>query len=365
MAVNLKNLLSPYKFVPVYASRKDTSPDLLGPFSVEFHWTSFCNYACVHCSYGSRRKQAQQLSDDVIGQAIRDLADLGTKSVYLSGGGEPTLVRGWQRHVARMLAAGMEVALITNAVRVTEEDLDIVQRLNYIAVSVYSSDEGQYRDITSGNRYGAQFSLPAALHSRNGARPVVGARCVVNAINHRTVIDTYRKAIASGYDYIIFIPAVDYEGSNIGLRLQEMAALKEAITAARAELDFTRTNLDSILERDMRYYENSDYRSSFSRPPVRCAAVETRTNAFLNYDGGVYLCQPHIGKQEYCIGNINERRLTELWNAERHAAVIGKMNSDFSSGRCRNCRSIAFNKKADEYDRAGQPVSAAIEDVFL
>src|SRR3972149_2433546 len=116
--INLKHLLSESKFIPIYLNRKDLNKERLGPHSVELHWTSSCNYDCVHCSYGMRRgeKVRVTISPDIVSSLINDMVKLGVSSVYISGGGEPTLVRDWDAYIARLLGNGIEVALITNGV---------------------------------------------------------------------------------------------------------------------------------------------------------------------------------------------------------------------------------------------------------
>lgn len=82
MAVDLKKLLSGGKFLPIYASRKNSDRHSLGPVAVEFHWTSKCNYKCIHCSYSNRRQVKKELPDDIIRSVIDDLISLKTGGVY-------------------------------------------------------------------------------------------------------------------------------------------------------------------------------------------------------------------------------------------------------------------------------------------
>lgn len=95
------------------------------------------------------------------------------------------------------------------------------------------------------------------------------------------------------------------------------------------------------------------------------AAINIRANAFVNYCGGVWLCQPHIGDQRYCIGNLNEQRFANIWNSLRHKKVIASLNGAFATGACRNCRSIAFNQAADRYENDASAADARPYDPFL
>ncbi|TAN45238.1 MAG: radical SAM protein [Nitrospirae bacterium] len=362
--MDLKHLLSSCKFIPAYLERKDAARNKLGPYAVELHWTSVCNYKCMHCSYGIRRKSLQSLSRQVIDSLVEDLSAMKVKAVYLSGGGEPTVVHGWAEHAERLIDKGCELALITNGVNIREKHLNVLRRFNYIAVSVYSDNEKVYSAITSGNAFDNQFRLPALIKA-GGKYPVVGARCVINKANHKGIVSLYRRAISSGYDYIIFIPVVDYEKRGIEIGEAELESVKVLIDKHYRTFDFSRTNLDSLLKRNISHYERRDYRDDFAQPPAGCCALDIRGNAFVNYDGGVYTCQPHIGREEYCIGNLNEERMSDIWNSKRHVAVIKALNKEFSAGRCRNCRSIAFNKKADEFENSRDAVFEIVKDRFI
>ncbi|MBF0438857.1 MAG: radical SAM protein, partial [Magnetococcales bacterium] len=114
MTVDLKALVDARKFIPFFVARSAIDREKLAPVAIELHWTSDCNYDCVHCSYGSRRQNKGRLSPEVIDALVNHLIALQVKAVYLSGGGEPTLVKGWTEYARRMLDGGIELALITN-----------------------------------------------------------------------------------------------------------------------------------------------------------------------------------------------------------------------------------------------------------
>ena len=171
--------------------------------------------------------------------------------------------------------------------------------------------------------------------------------------------------MSANFDYIIFIPAVDYEDVGNGLRLEEMNTAKGILERYYNLFDFSKTNVDELIRKDIHYYEKSDYLKAYeSSDTAVCKATEIRGNAFINYDGGVYLCQPHIGDKRYCIGNVNENSFKEIWNSERHLRVIDFLQQQFASGLCKNCRSIKFNKVAYEYDNNPSPISI-VEDTFI
>lgn len=362
--VDIKKLLSTEKFIPFYADRKTHPSFTLPPIAVELHWTSDCNYDCIHCSYGSRRQSKGRLSQECIQSVIEDLVSMKAAAVYLSGGGEPTVVKGWDNYARQLLDSGIEVALITNGVSLKNAQVDLLSRMNYVAVSVYSTDEREYKQITDSRYFDRQWTTPGLIKSGAG-KVIVGARCVINRINYRDIIQIYLKAKESGYDYIIFIPAVDYEGRGIGLGHKEQDQVKALVSENRALFDAKFTNALDLLTRDINHYNQVDYRLDCINHISGCPAVKIRANAFVNYCGGIWLCQPHIGNSRYQIGNLNENRFSEIWNSSRHAEIIDLLNDDFSKGICRNCRSIAFNIAGDKYDRGLVNLDNISRDPFI
>jgi len=343
MQIDLRALLSPNKFLPFYQTRKGLSNENLSPVAVELHWTSECNYDCIHCSYGSRREAKGRLSSEQIEGLVSDLVDLRTSAAYISGGGEPTVLKGWEKYVDSLIDGGVEVALITNGVALTPRSLSTVGRMNYVAVSVYSTNELEYHNITASKYFDRQWSAPKIIKDFS-SDVVVGARCVLNKINFKRIIEIYERAISSGYDYVIFIPAVDYEGRGVNLGPDAIRDAYNLISDNNVVFEEGRTNALELLTKKVSHYNPEGYLGQFSMPPRECSAVEIRANAFVNYCGGVWLCQPHIGNERFSIGNLKNNRFSEIWNSTRHKEVRGDLNKEFCSGKCRNCRSIAFNQ---------------------
>ena len=364
MTIDLRQLLSTEKFIPFYQDRRDRAGGGLPPIAVELHWTSDCNYDCVHCSYGSRRQSKGRLTAVQIEGVVDDLIALKASAVYISGGGEPTVLKGWDDYAQRLIDGGIEVALITNGVVLGKPHSDILGRMNYIAVSVYSTDEDEYRTITESRFFERQWSVPALVKTAGG-KAVVGARCVINNTNYRNLLQIYRRAREACYDYIIFIPAVDYEGRGVGLGADAIGEVLDDIATHAGEIDPAFTNALDLLSRNVAHYAPQDYRTRFAAPPTGCAAIAIGANAFVNYCGGVWLCQPHIGDPQYCIGNLNEQRFSEIWNSPRHRSVIASLDRNFAAGACRNCRSIAFNQTADRFEAGAQGEGEHPYDPFL
>lgn len=362
--IDIKQLLAVEKFLPFYADRNKICSSEFPPLAVELHWTSDCNYDCVHCSYGSRRQSKGRLPQEIIQSVIDDLVALKSSAVYLSGGGEPTLIKGWDKYAEQLINAGIEVALITNGVLLQNIHLAALARMNYVAISIYSTVEDEYHKITDSRFFDKQWTSPKLIKNAN-EKVIVGARCVINKTNFANVVNIYGKAIDSGYDYVIFIPAVDYEGRGVGLGLEEESQVKALLIKNQTLFNPKSTNALDLIGRNVSHYRQSDYRLDIPGCAAGCSAVRIRANAFVNFCGGIWLCQPHIGNPVYQIGNLHQNRLIEIWNSPRHHEVASLLHIEFAKGACRNCRSIAFNRVADQFDRGLISLSDQALDPFI
>lgn len=357
--INLQHLLSPSKFLPVYLSRINCDPTKLPPYSIELHLTASCNYKCYHCSYSDRNANPIFLKKEIIKSLIDTLSnDLIPCGAYFSGGGEPTTLKDWDKYIATLHGRGISVALVTNGSLIRDTHLETISKLTYIAISIYSTRESTYRKITGGNAFEVQFALPGKIKGLK-SKTIVGARCVINEFNCDEITDIYKKAIDSGYDYVIFIPEIDYEKRGITLSDKLINELLE--TTSKTSFDDKRTNLNNLISNRFHYYSGYQDVASFG-----CHSIRLRTNAFVNYDGGVYLCQPHIGNLEFCIGNLNTGSLSDIWNGKQHLSVIEKLSDEYACNKCANCRSISHNKAVSRYLQTGDNIPFTVfKDSFL
>ncbi|MBW2260596.1 MAG: radical SAM protein [Deltaproteobacteria bacterium] len=83
---------------------------------VEWELTGRCDLECVHCYVRRGRPRGRDLDRDEMASIASRLADLGCRSVTLSGG-EPTLRRDWPRIADALSSRGVGVQLVSNGQR--------------------------------------------------------------------------------------------------------------------------------------------------------------------------------------------------------------------------------------------------------
>jgi radical SAM protein with 4Fe4S-binding SPASM domain len=133
------------------------------------------------------------------------------------------------------------------------------------------------------------------------------------------------------YDYVIFKIVRDYEDRGLGLKEKEAEELKKIVESI-GSIDRNFTNLDTIF----------DYRNPVFIHDM-CISNEMGLLANVNSDGKVYPNIVEIGDKDFCIGDLHEQSLEEMWHGTKHKQVKVYSNRKWSNRECRNCRSIAYN----------------------
>lgn len=303
------------------------------PIAIEIHPTAMCNHRCVHCSYKERNESRATISKEVMEQLIASIIKMKIRAVYFSGGGEPTLYPGLADYINKLCANGIECSIITNGSCFEQMGLiSIADKLNYIAVSVPGVDDTVFEAITGTNNLKRVLDLPRKIKEIHSDRcPVMGSRIVLTNKNYKQVREFLRVIKEAGFNYALFKIVRDYEDNGQGLSIDEEEYLKEEIKGYK-NLDDNFTNIKSIFN----YKTLPDFQN-------KCWVNQYGMLANVSTDGKVYPNIVEIDKEEYCIGNLYEKRLEDMWNGERHNEVKKLSNSKWIRGECRNCRAMSYN----------------------
>lgn len=303
------------------------------PVAIEIHPTAVCNHQCIHCSYKERNESRASLSKEVMDKLTDSVIRMGIRAVYFSGGGEPTVYPGLAEYINKLCDHGVECAVLTNGSCFAQRGLiSLANKLNYIAVSVPAVDEETFKTITGTYNLEKVLALPGQIKATHGEEsPVIDARIVLTNKNYHQVGDFLAAMRENLFDYALFKIVRDYEDNGQGLCKDEEDTLKEEIRNY-SDLSPDFTNLSTIFNyRTLPEFKN------------RCWTNYYGMLANVSTDGKVYPNIVEIDKEEFCIGDLHEMELEEMWNGERHAAVKAFSDKKWCSGSCKNCRAISYN----------------------
>lgn len=303
------------------------------PVAIEIHPTAVCNHRCIHCSYKERNESRVSIPKEIMDKLMDSVIHMGIRAVYFSGGGEPTLYPGLADYIQKLYAHGVECSVLTNGSCFAQQGLiPVANKLNYIAVSVPGVDEATFKTITGTNNLKQVLDLPGQIKAVHGDNsPIIGARIILTNKNYRQVGAFLTSMRQNMFDYALFKIVRDYEDNGQGLSKEEEAVLKEEVRQY-SNLAPNFTNLATIF----------NYRT----PPEfkdQCWTNRFGMLANVSTDGKVYPNIVEIDKEEFCIGDLHEMTLEEMWNGERHAVVKARSDEKWKCGQCKNCRAMSYN----------------------
>lgn len=184
-----------------------------GPYHVELHPADRCNIDCFFCSTAALRG-----TDEVpltrLEELIGELKQAGTRSIRLSGGGEPLFHRKAKDFLRTIVASGIPIEnLTTNAVLLREDITDILLTpgaCDQINVSLNTADPTTYASMmqtTERNFDRVVENVRRFIAERNRRKlraPIVNIQYLVWRDNYRSIPQMYALARAIGADTMFF-----------------------------------------------------------------------------------------------------------------------------------------------------------------
>ena len=209
-----------------------------GPYHVEIHPADRCNIDCFFCSTAALRG-TDEVPMPRFAEMLDELREAGTRSVRLSGGGEPLFHRRIKDFLAAIQASRLPIEnLTTNAVLLRSEVAELVgATCDSITVSLNTADEATYASMmqTSARNFQRVVDntreLIAQRRRRGAKQPRVTLQYLVWKENYRTIPAMYRLAREIGTDVILFngLSFLKPEQRMTAAETDEMMALYEEV----------------------------------------------------------------------------------------------------------------------------------------
>jgi MoaA/NifB/PqqE/SkfB family radical SAM enzyme len=182
-----------------------------GPYHAEIHPADRCNIECFFCSTAAIRG-TDELPLQRIDELISELDELGTRSVRLSGGGEPLFHRQTAPLLERIAASRMRIEnLTTNGVLLGDRVTDALLRsCDRITVSLNTADPKSYASMmqTPERNFSRVVENVRKLlelrRGRKGRTPEINLQFLVWKENFRTIPEMYDLGASLGVDTILF-----------------------------------------------------------------------------------------------------------------------------------------------------------------
>ena len=302
------------------------------PETVVWETTFKCNVNCIHCGSDctSVEKDNQLTTAECI-EIIEDLADIGAKTVILSGG-EPLMREDIGVLASMIKRFGMEVAFISNGFRIDEDIAKMLHAIKPIAYGLSIDAADPYlHDYIRGRKHVFEHVENAImlLHKYNVVPSVV---TTVHKLNYDQLPKIRNFLIKNCVRYWQ-IQYGDYIGRmSKDTMITEAQFLEIAKFILKTRKDYAKY-FDTVSGADVFGYLGN-IGEKVQGPWWGChAGMQTLG---LGSDGTVRGCLS-LQLDQYKEGNTHERSLKEIWNDKNSFAYNRRFDCSMLTGHCKDC----------------------------
>lgn len=319
-----------YQYAQIVHYMQHPGVSLLPP-SVDIDLTNACNQDCYYCESATFRQDspgARSLDDYLT--LLDRLASWKQQSnvagsvhtVCFSGGGEPTLFKGYEQVIKRAVNSGFMTSLITNGTnldRLLDSLTDTeLQQLAWIGVDIDAGTEELYEQIRKTKTKSIFSSVVNSMQQLSSCGVNIDIKILLNEFNSNTTAlrDMFELARTSTARMLYFRPTV------INGVPYSCTHLDADIVALSKEY-----NIPATL--NLKKFQPRTY--------SRCHQMY----AFLTFcaDGNMYSCCENKGNPMFSLGSWVEGDFRKLWDGKQHKNMYNSINTNF----CPVCRGNTHN----------------------
>ncbi len=312
--------------------------------------SDLCNQNCSFCSYRSEGYSSNQLFSvlkedgtknnnpkrmipfDKVIEILDDCKELGIHAIQLTGGGEPTVHPQYEDILEAVLDRGLDLALVTNGVRLTDRAIGVLMRAAWVRISIDAGEAATYaaiRKVKEDNFFKAWAAVQdlalAKLHT--DSKVTVGVSFTITKENWREIVYAAIRAKDTKADNIRFGAIFQNEGSDYFKEFYDEAAAL-CVTASR------------IADGRFHVYNNFAGRVGdlVDGPPDYHFCGIQHFCSYIGADLNVYRCCELAYNERGKVGSLVDTSLADLWRGEAKK----KNYREFDAAGCVRC---PFNSK--------------------
>lgn len=284
---------------------------------VELILADLCQQSCKFCAYRLEGYASNQLFDErrmmdtsKALEIIEDCAEIGVRAIQYTGGGEPTIHKGFEEAIKRTHDLGMEFSLVSNGVRIDKKLSESIAKASWVRISLDSCCEDTYvsvRRVHKSHWEKAQQAVRNIREARDNQKTdcVLGVGFVVTPDNWTEVVAAASLAKDLGADNFRISAQFSNEDEKLFEGFHAQAARLCALAERLTDDTFTVYNRFGDRLEDLR----------LKQPEDRICGYQFFTT-YIGADLNVYRCCGYAYNERGLIGSIYNQRFKDFWMSQ-------------------------------------------------
>lgn len=309
------------------------------PLHVELGITNRCNHHCKFCTLNWINHGSVDIDSNIMLKTIDDFSEMGVKSIYFAGEGEPTLHKGLSNFIHKASGLNIKVALSTNGSAYDKElALKTLDKLSWMRFSLDASKPSTYRELHGVDtvefyKVLQNISMCVKIKKANKYGVEIGVQAIFEPSNSKEMIELCAMMREIGVDNFQVKPAHNHPNSTYTPEIY----------------DYSVGNLKEELEK----METEDFKVMIRLKSLARLKIERNYNrchgfyfyGLIDANGNVVPCNIFYNNPEFIYGNINEKSFKDIWDGERRKEIIKKVfNSEHKYCGDYRCRLDVMNR---------------------
>ena len=322
----------------------DGKQSYIGPHTVQIDPTNRCNNDCIACWCRSPllldkalppEKASQTLPWEIIRDLIDDVVDMGSKEIYIAGGGEPFCHPNILEMIEYIKESGLVCNINTNFTLIDKEVVKFLSdvKVDFMTVSVWAGTAPTYADVHPNKTEETFDDIRANLTRLNQIKdhfPLIKVYNVISNLNFHEIEPMIDFAIKTRSDSVEFtvldtIPGrTDYLLVNEEQRewlYKEACRIKEWIVDKEGESRLHLFKYDQFLRRISGTHTVSGQHDKTIIDSMPCTVGWLFSRVLA--DGNVNSC---LKSHRIPIGSLYEKSFRELWTGRSQFEFRKKTN---------------------------------------
>ena len=303
------------------------------PIYIEISPVGACSHRCLFCAVDYIGYKSVRLQTDVLCARLREMGELGVKSVMFAGEGEPLIHSSINQIVSAALASGIAVSFTTNGVLLNKLDLHGVA---WVKVSLNAGRPQTYARIhgTKEKDWDIVWRNLEDAAKRKGDC-TLGVQTLLLPENRDEMYLLAARCRDVGVDYLVIKPYSQHRFSLNHMDINYGGSIAACIEQAMA----AQTDNFAVIAR-----QESMKAVNEPIPYAKCMATPF-TWAYWMANGDLYGCSAYLLDPRFNYGNLNTHTFAEVWQGEKRRANWAYVRDHLDIGECRqSCRMDKANR---------------------